>query len=218
MAQPIDLKPLRASPVFEGIPPREHEPLIRDLKATTRRFERGSALRRMGDDLEFYPIILTGKVQATIPQGGQDRIVAQFVQGESFAEAVPATLKRCPVDIWALEDTCILCIPVTGLDACTNPWAATVRDNLTNELSKKVLKLSRTLAVLGEPRLSDRILAYLDTLPHNDDGSVTVPFNRQDWAGCLRVVDKSLIRELRVMQDAGIVVVDGRRITVLKRD
>ena len=69
--------------------------------------------------------------------------------------------------------------------------------------------------MVGEPRLSDRILAYLRTLPADADGRVEIPVNRQEWASYLRVADKSLIRELRAMQNDGLLEVDGRHIRVL---
>lgn len=213
----FDVQLLAGSPVFADIPVEEREGLIDSLGAEVRRYDKGCALRRVGDTLEFYPVILSGSVQATMPQGGQNRIVAQFGAGDAFAEAVPATLKRCPVDIWALEDTCILCLPSDRLDACGNPFAKTLCRNLRTELSKKIQVLSRTLAMLSEPRLSDRILAYLDTLPRNVDGSVTVPYSRHDWAGYLRVADKSLIRELRALQNCGVLEVNGRNVKV-RRD
>lgn len=205
------------SAVFSGIPLADREALVSELCSHVCSCSKGEAFRHAGDVLDCYPVVISGRVRATMPQGGQDRIVATFGPGESFAEAVPRTLKRCPVDIWAVEDTTVLCIPASELDSCKNPWAVTLRANLTGELSKKVGVLSQTLAVLSEPRLSDRILAHLETLPHNADGSITVPYGRSEWAGVLRVADKSLIRELRSMQEAGVLEVDGRTIRILGR-
>ncbi|WP_294382033.1 Crp/Fnr family transcriptional regulator [uncultured Senegalimassilia sp.] len=150
-----------------------------------------------------------------MPQGGQDRPVAQFGSGESFAEAVAATLKHTPVNIRALESTSILCIPAKQLESCTSPHAFLLRENLSTEMSKKIGVLTQTLSVVGEPRLSDRIMAYLRTLPQDADGRVEVPMNRQEWATYLRAADKSLIRELSTLQKEGILEVDGRFIRVL---
>lgn len=217
MADPIDVRPLSESPVFAGIPLEERASLIADAKGMLRRYPGGSLVRRAGDGLDFCPVVVSGRVQASLPQGGLDRIVSLFGPGDSFAEAVASSLRRCPVDIRALEDTVLLCIPAAGLRACSHAWASTLHGNLMSEMSKKVLVLSRSLAVLSEPRLSDRVLAYLDTLPRNADGSVTVPFGRREWAACLRVADKSLIRELKVMQDDGVIEVDGRTVRVLRQ-
>lgn len=210
-----DIRPLHASPVFKGIPAKERLDLLREIEARIIELPEGQLLRRAGDRMDFYPVVISGNVQASMPQGGQDRPVAHFGEGESFAEAVPATLKHTPVNIRALEPTRILCIPAKQLDACTNPHAFLLRENLSTEMSKKIGVLTQTLSVVGEPRLSDRIMAYLHTLPQGEDGRVEVPMSRQEWATYLRAADKSLIRELSALQKEGVLEVDGRFIRML---
>ena len=168
--------------------------------------------------MDFYPFILSGSIRATLLQGGEPREVARFTKGDSFAEAVPASLKHCPVDIWVIEDAAILCIPAETLAQSNELWALKMRDNLAKEMSKKVMRLSENLRILGEPRLSDMILAYVRALPADADGYVTVPLSRIEWASYLRVSDKSLIRELRTMKTQGVLDVDGRRIRILTED
>ena len=215
MGSQYDVEVLSRSAVFAGIEPDEACALLDNLGAFTRRYEAGSYIRRKGDILDFYPVIMEGRVQASMPEGGQDHFVSEFKTGDSFAEAIPSTIKNSPVNMYVVEDTTLLCIPAVRLDACNEPCAETIRLNLKGELSKKLGILIRALRVLSEPRLTDRILSYLDTLPANPDGSKTVPFSRMDWAGYLRVADKSLIRELRKMQDDGLIEVDGRNIKVM---
>lgn len=210
-----DIHRLKTSPVFRGIPMKERFDLLKEVDARIVDLEPDQLLRRAGDALDFYPVVIEGSVLSSMPQGGQDRPVAHFGSGESFAEAVPATLKYAPVNICAQEPTRILCIPAKQLEACTNPHAFLVRENLSAEMSKKIGVLTKTLSVVGEPRLSDRILAYLRTLPVDADGRVEIPVSRQEWASYLRVADKSLIRELRAMQNDGLLEVDGRHIRVL---
>ena len=207
---------LSESRVFSGIPRGEIAGLLDDLKTQMLVCQAGGSIRGAGDALDFYPVILSGSVRATLLQGGENREVARFAPGESFAEAVPAAIRRCPVDIWALEKTVILCISAERLEGSESAWAAKMRDNLAKEMSRKVVHLSQNLRVLGEPRLCDRILAYLRTLPQNDDGVVTVPLSRKDWASYLRVSDKSLIRELRMLADDGVLEVEGRRVRILR--
>ena len=210
-----DIHRLKTSPVFRGIPMKERFDLLKEVDARIVDLEPDQLLRRAGDALDFYPVVIEGSVLSSMPQGGQDRPVAHFGPGESFAEAVPATRKYAPVNICAQEPTRILCIPAKQLEACTNPHAFLVRENLSAEMSKKIGVLTKTLSVVGEPRLSDRILAYLRTLPVDADGRVEIPVSRQEWASYLRVADKSLIRELRAMQNDGLLEVDGRHIRVL---
>ena len=151
-----------------------------------------------------------------LPQGGQDRVVCEFGPGESFAEAVPHTLKHSPVNIRAIEPSRVLCIPAKQLEKTTSPHAFVLRENLSVEMSKKIGVLSKTLSVVGEPRLTDRVLAYLHTLAPDEEGLVTVPFSRAEWATYLRVAEKSLIRELRAMQENGLIEVNGHKVRIIE--
>lgn len=206
------------STLFEGVPREERAQLLRSVGARVRRLGEGEVLRHTGDKVPDYQVVLEGRVQSSMLQGGESRVIAEFGAGESFAEAVSASAGApCPVDIRALEPTVVLLVPARELERCALPCAERVRANLMAQMSRKVGVLSRTLAVIGEPRLSDRVVAYLERLPRNADGTVTVPLTRQEWASALRVVDKSLIRELRSLQDEGLIEVHGRRIRMLQR-
>lgn len=208
------MQALAGSPVFDGIPFDARGGLLDGLGASVRRLAEGQVLRRAGEALDFFPVVVAGRIEATMPQGGQNRVVSQFGPGESFAEAVPNTLKFSPVNMQALCDTTLLCIPAEPLLASGDAHAVRLRENLAREMSKKIMVLSQTLSVVGEPRLSDRIMAYLRTLPKEPDGTVLVPLGRQEWAAYLRVADKSLIRELRALQDAGQIDVHGRSVRI----
>ena len=96
-----DIRSLKASPVFRGISQKDRFELLKEIDARIVELGEGQLLRRAGDKLDFYPVVIEGSVLSTMPQGGQDRPVAQFGPGESFAEAVPATLKHTPVNICA---------------------------------------------------------------------------------------------------------------------
>ncbi len=210
-----DVKLLRNSPVFNEIPVHERDELLDELNARVRVLEKGRMLCRAGESLDFFPVVLEGRVQASMPQGGCDREVSTFGPGESFAEAVPHTLKHSPVNIRALERTRLLCIPASGLDKSSNPYVYVLRENLSNEMSKKIGKLTQTLSVVGEPRLRDRVLAHLRTLPTDSQGWMEIQHSRSAWAAYLRVAEKSLIRELSALQQEGVIEVDGHRIRFL---
>ena len=210
-----DIRALKNSPIFKNIPAHEREDLLKEIEARVNALDTGITLRRAGDKLDFYPVVISGKIQASMPQGGQDRMIAEFGPGESFAEAVPHTLKHTPVNIRAIEPSRLLCIPAKPLERSTNPNAFVMRENLSSEMSKKIGYLSQALSVVGEPRLSDRVLAHLRTLPADKLGWVTVDMSRGEWAAYLRVAEKSLIRELRSLKEDGQIEMDGQKFRLL---
>lgn len=210
-----DLIRIQKSPIFQSISSDHIESVLRELNVSDRFYNAGSLIHGIGDELDFYPVILSGSVQASMIQGGKERTIINIEEGDSFAEAVPNNLRRCPVNIRALEVTHILRIPSKNLDESMGADALIVRHNLQMQMSKKITVLTEALSVLGEPRLCDRVMAYLETLQPDKKGYVVVPYSRDEWASVLRTVDKSLIRELKKMQDDGILEVDGRNIRIL---
>lgn len=214
----IDWAALDASPVFKGIPSDEGETLLNAVGAYLRVFEADAVIRAVGDELKGYPVVLEGSVQAALPRDGSLQIVSRFGPGDSFAEAVPTTLQRSPVQITALERCLILMIPAANLTASGNPWAAQLVSNLMGEMSKKIEGLSKKLRLLGEPKLRRRLLMYLADLQVEEDGWVSLPFKYRELAEYLGVTKASFSRELQRMQEEGILRADrrSRRMLVLK--
>lgn len=203
------------SPVFAGIPANVHDSLLESVRAFVRNYRRGKILLRIGDTSGFFPVVLSGSIQAVVPRGMHTQIVERFGRGDSFAEAVVTGRTPSPVEIRALSDSAVLQIPAQRLASSTHPWAAQLNANLMQEMSKKLVHLSVRLNLLTEPRLRSRILMYLETLPTQPDGTVHLPFNRQELADYLGANSKALLRELRRMRDDSVITVDQRRVRLL---
>lgn len=205
------------SPVFAGLDRQALEDLFADVNAVTRRYKKGESVCLAGAEMKYFPVLLQGKVQSSMPrEDGTSQIIARFTPGSSFAEAVPSGVGISPVDIVALEDSWVLQLPAANLRNTTNPNAAIVHANLMAEMAKKVAWLSKKLALLNEPRLRTRVLLYLEGLQPDDDGWLVLPFSRKDWAEYLGANDKALLRELRRMREDGILQDDGKRFRLLK--
>ena len=67
------IRSLHSSAVFEGIPVKDLRDLLREIDARIIELSEGQLLRRAGDRMDFYPVVVSGIVQASMPQGGQDR-------------------------------------------------------------------------------------------------------------------------------------------------
>ena len=207
---------LLRSPAFSGIDPGAIGPLLDTLGAFERGYEKGEVIRHPGDKMEAFPIVLAGSVRATLVQGDRRQIVSWFDAGEPFAEAVPTSLGRCPVEIAATRPSRVLFIPASALSSCKDPEALMLRSNLMVSMSQKVAGLSSKLGLLSEPRLADRVLGYVRTLPSRPDGTVLLPLKYKELAEYLGVNKASLSRTIRVMEDEGIIEAKGRVIKVLR--
>ena len=207
---------LLASPVFEGISPREIDSLLDNLNATEKEFVRGEVIYGTGEAIDSFPVVLSGRVRASLVQNSRKQVVEWFDPGDSFAEAVPVSLKQSPVEIEAVEDSRILFIPSASLTGLMSASGYRLHANLMMEMSKKVAGLSKKLSLVSEARLSDRVLRYLDALPKEEGNVVRLPLKRKELAEYLNVNKASLSRTMHVMEDEGLIHMEGRTITILK--
>ena len=208
---------IKASSPFAGVAEEDMEALVDQLHAYTRAYAKDTVIRHAGDELDFYPVILEGEVQSAMPRGESEQIIARFLPGESFAEAVPGGPGVCPVNIRALCDTVLLQIPAQGLKHCAHPSASIVQANLMQMMARRITWLSKKIALLNEPRLRKRILLFLEDQDKEEDGSIRVYFSRKDMAEYLGVNDKALLREIKRMQEEGVLWVEDRRFRILRR-
>lgn len=203
---------LIASPVFEGINPREIDSLLDNLHATEKLFAKGEIIYSAGEAIDSFPIVLSGRVRASLAQGSKRQVVAWFNEGDSFAEAVPVSLKQSPVEIEAIEESLILFIPSASLTGLMSSSGYRLHANLMMEMSKKVAGLSEKLSLLTESRLSDRVLRYLNTLPKDEENAVYLPLKYNELAEYLGVNKTSLSRTMHAIEDEGLIHMKGRKI------
>ena len=84
-------------------------------------------------------------------------------------------------------------------------------------LARKTYFLNRKVQLLSRPTLRQKIVAYLFQQERNGQ-TVTLPLNREQLADYLGVTRPSLSRELMNMQRESLIVIQGRKVTLLQMD
>ena len=207
----LDPEDLAALDAFTDKPINKVVRFLESLGAHMRRFTGGEAILSCGQQVDFYPFVVSGGVRATMTQGGKRRTVARMRAGESFAEAA-AALGACPVDVTAEGETLVLEVPAQALNAAHNPEADDLRAYLARKKAERIGALARGMSVIGEPRLEDRVLADLASRPLDGEGWPLLPPTHREWAEFLRVDAKALSRKLTEMCDAGELERAGQRL------
>lgn len=207
----LDSAPLASCEAFQGLNAENVVQLLETTGAEVLRLEDAQAVLTSGQPVAFYPFVLSGSVRATMLQGGKRRTVARMGAGESFAEAA-AILGVCPVDVFAEGETLVLEIPAEALGKSQTSEAHAILSYLEAKKAERIGTLARSVAVIGEPRLEDRILADLSQRPLDSEGWPLLPPTRREWADYLRVDEKTLSRKLRDLCDSGELDHDGTRV------
>lgn len=205
---------LAGLPLFEEL---DAATLARLAAVTTRRtLERGEALFREGDLVTGMYVIVYGQVKliATTPVRGA-RLAGIVGPGQSFGEPVMFLERPAPVAAQAATDALLLHLPKEAVFAEIerNPkFARRMIAGLARRVESLVRELDRQAIGSG----TERFVAYL--LRH-DQGTrgpvaITLPVAKGAIASQLNVTPEHFSRILHELADAGLVQVEGRKITV----
>lgn len=201
---------LRKSRLFQELP---EETLEREVlpRGKLREFERQAMLISPGDLVDWFAVILQGKVQISqIFSDGtsslMDALGPAYILG---MDLICTRSRRSPY--YALAGSPVQLLQFPGdllLEPGTLPeeMRLALCRRLLTMLSDDNLRKHYRLAILSQRGLRDRILIYL-TMQAERRGSSTfqIPFSREELADFLRVNRSALSHELSRMEKEGLI-------------
>lgn len=218
-ARPLDLNQLLAHlPLFRQLPAEDIAlltPGCRELRP-----RRGEILFQKGDTPTGFHIVAHGRIKLAFPSAhGGEKVVEIIGPGQSFGEAVMFMEKPYPVFAEALVDSLVVHVSKQALFAAIERDATLARKMLAG-LSLRLHALIHDLEAYCSLSASQRVVGYL--LQHECLGEQTVtvelPASKQVIASRLNLTPETFSRILHSLTEAGLIAVDGRRITILDVD
>lgn len=201
--------------MFKGIPESNYDAIIRKLGGYEMDYNENDIVWGQFENRTVMGIVLKGCIQAEYMSHREPQIIQQFNAGNSFGEAVAFGGQNSWVEIRAVKKTKVLFLPAANFFANKNDAdIVQIIANLLREMSNKIAILNMKNQLLSEPRLRNRILMYLNTLPANEKGYKEVPFNQKDFAQYLNVNYSAFCREISHMRDDGILETKERMFRV----
>ena len=195
--------------------------LARLAAATTRcTLKRGETLFRKGEPATGMYVVVYGEIKliAITPARGP-RLSGIVGPGQSFGEPVMFLERPALVKAQAASDALVLHLPKATLfeEIERNPkFARRVIAGLSQRVESLVRELDRQ--VLGSG--TERFIAYLLRHGRGLAGPiiVTLPAAKAEIASQLNLTAEHFSRILHELQQAGLLQMDGRKITVLRPD
>lgn len=201
--------------MFKGIPESNYDAIIRKLGGYEMDYNENDIVWEQFENRTVMGIVLKGCIQAEYMSHREPQIIQQFNAGNSFGEAIAFGGQNSWVEIRAVKKTKVLFLPAANFFANKNDAdIVQIIANLLREMSNKIAILNMKNQLLSEPRLRNRILMYLNTLPANEKGYKEVPFNQKDFAQYLNVNYSAFCREISHMRDDGILETKERMFRV----
>jgi CRP/FNR family transcriptional regulator, dissimilatory nitrate respiration regulator len=209
---------LAGLPLFKAL---DAATLARLAAATTRRaLKRGETLFRKGDPATGMYVVVYGEIKliATTPMRGP-RLAGIVGPGHSLGEPVMFLERPAVVDAQAGSDALLLHLPKAAVfeEIERNPkFARRMIAGLSQRIERLVCELDRQALGSG----SERFIDYLLRHGRGQAGAfvVTLPAAKAEIASQLNLTPEHFSRILHELAQAGLLQVQGRRITVADPD
>jgi len=202
-------------PLFNGLDPEEIKRIAHGTRETLAR--KGDILFHKGDQPTGFHLIASGQIKlGFVSMQGTEKVIDILGPGQTFGEAVMFMDKPYPVFAQALVDTRLLHISKQVMldELERDPHFSR---KMIASLSVRLHHLITDVEAYSLHSGRQRIIGYLlrDTLD-NDTRSLTVtlPTSKGTIASRLNLTQEHFSRILHELSEAGLIVVEGRRITI----
>ncbi len=205
-------------PLFNGLPEE-------DLKALSgivveRSCAAGEPIFSEGDRASGLHVVFSGRVKIyKLAPNGKEQILHIMGPGEPFAEVPVFQGGNYPASAGAIEPSRVLFIPRDGLTDMIRKNPSLALDMLA-VLSRRLREFSVTIENLSLRGVPERLSAYLLHLSDTEKGAAEFDLGIKKGllANLLGTTGESVSRVLAKMSQAGILRVQGKRISILDRE
>lgn len=211
-------------PLFNGINDINLKHLLTCLKVKEVRYQAGDLIWSNSDSPDVLGVILTGKAFVKkLNRNGDYTILETLIKNSVFSDkfAFSQTELDC-IEIHASEATIVIFISLENVfkrcqKACQHHSQFVM--NLMQMIIDKSKTLSQRVELLSNKSIKDKILSYCSLMLNTVDGNTfTLPMSYTNFAEYLCVDRSAMMRELKKLNDKGILAVNKKQITVLSSE
>ena len=210
---------LSSNSLFRGLGKDEIGNIIRDIRHNVREYRRGEVIAYEGDSYDRLILIVKGSVVGEMmdfegrvlrieQRSAPETVAIVFIFGEN---------NRLPVTITALEETHLLFIP---RDDLLHLFAGnrTVLKNFMDTMANRAQFLSIHLKLLGLNSIKGKIAHYLlGQVKEQGKDEIRIPHTQTELSEMFGVTRPSVGREIRRMNDTGIISSRGKNIRIINK-
>ena len=209
-------------PLFSGITENEIQNLLLCLKAKELKFSKGEEICSYNNKKGILGIVLAGKVYIKkLDRDGNYSILEQVLKYGVFCDDFAYTPTDANyISVFAGENSTILLINYEEVfKRCPNACAyhSTFVQNLMKIVIDKTKTLSQRVEILSNKTIKDKILGYCSLMLSQNPSSTSfiLPMSYTSLAEYLCVDRSALMREIKRLNEAGILKTDKKTISIL---
>lgn len=193
------------------------EELMQRIITVEKCFHKGATVYNKGDICTGMDVLLSGSLVTYMlfPNGSESQVFRFDKNRIIGANMLFGNISRYPFDIYCTEDCRLLHIEKAEVEKLLHDYQFTL--NFLRCISLNTETINQKLHIYTNKSLRTNILDYLRSLSaEQKSSSVTLPISKKQLADHLGVQRPSLFRELKRMQESGLIRVENRKIHLLK--
>lgn len=206
-------------PLFIGISKEEQQSFLTRLVSHKEVIEKGETVVRQGEEIKYLYLLVKGVVRTEMITQEGNLLEIEFI--DAVRPLAPAFLfaqnNKFPVDVITIEECHFLLIP-------PKIWLKEMMQSevlLTNFLklnSNMIVFMSQKVQMVSIKSLKGKLSLFLLEHTSEQNNHFTLKRNRTQLAEYFGVQRPSLARTISELVDKGIISIDKREVTVLKRE
>ena len=216
----MDYSVLEKSTLFSGVPTKE---LRDDLEAVPHHiqcYDKGETVFHLMEDANRIGVILEGRVQAQkpFPNGSQVNVSLRNPGDMIGPAAVFSRSQKYPCDVVSLEPATIMMFRREDILMLLQKDLRIMK-NFMAELATATYMLQQRLELLSYSGIAQKAAFWiLMQIRQTGKTTVNIPDSISRWAMILNVSRPSLHREMKKLEEGGIIRYTGKTIEVLQQD
>lgn len=214
MKTPTPHEILRGTTLFSALSDATLDQFIRSGRR--QRAAPGETIFNAGDEADRFYVILAGRVKVyQLSARGDEQILHLYGSGGTFGEAAMWTQGRFPADAAVLEDADLLVITRRQLREMIARQPEIALAMLAG-MSQKLQEFSRLIEQLSLKEVPARLASVLLALSREAHAPVIhLTQSKRELAAQIGTIAETLSRALAKLKQAGLIAVEGRKITLL---
>lgn len=207
--------------LFDGISEESIDAMIQCFKPETRKFKKGDTIAVYSQELEYLCVLLSGRAHLySVDSEGEAALLEHYAPNDIFGEVFALPYGGLGYVVEADADSEVLfikfsCIYGRCSKACEHHTRLT--SNLFNLSARKAQMLSLRINMISRKTVRQKLQAYFEYMREKTGkNSFETEMPLSQLAAYLCVDRTSLMRELRLMREEGIIEHSGRKITLLE--
>lgn len=216
----MDYSVLENSSLFRGIPAKELHDVLETVPHHIQCYDRDETVFHLMEEAARIGVLLKGRVQTQkpFPNGSQINVSVKE-PGELIGPAAAfSSGRRYPCDVVALEPSTVMMFRRKDVLSLMQKDIR-ILENFTTETASAAFMLQQRLELLSYNGIAEKAAFYL--LMHSrqtGSDTVSIPESVSNWAMVMNVSRSSLHRELKKLEEEGLIAYAPPVIGILDRD